>query len=131
MPGNMATEGQTEKLAEECIKFKLLKPLVAEEKIEVKSSLKKAKKKDADKEADKMDAKMAAFMNKKASVPSPEVRHEKGNNFDQDINLPLTIIVGGNHLLEDTTLRLTMGKKYGLVGRNGIGKTCLIDGISR
>jgi len=131
MPGNMATEGQTEKLAEECIKFKLLKPLVAEEKIEVKSSLKKAKKKDADKEADKMDAKMAAFMNKKASVPSPEVRHEKGNNFDQDINLPLTIIVGGNHLLEDTTLRLTMGKKYGLVGRNGIGKTCLINAISR
>lgn len=78
-----------------------------------------------------MDAKMAAYMEKKASVPSPEVRHEKGNNFDQDINLPITIIVGGNHLMEDTTLKLTQGRKYGLVGRNGIGKTCLIDAISR
>jgi ATPase subunit of ABC transporter with duplicated ATPase domains len=58
------------------------------------------------------------------------VRHEKGNNFNQDINLPLTIIVGGQHLLEDTTLRLTQGHRYGLVGRNGIGKTCLIDAIS-
>ena len=44
--------------------------------------------------------------------------------------MPLTIIVGGQHLLEDTTLRLTQGRKYGLVGRNGIGKTCLIDAIS-
>ena len=58
------------------------------------------------------------------------MRHEKGNNFDQDINLPIDIIVGGNHLMEDTTLKLTMGTRYGLVGRNGIGKTCLIDAIS-
>ncbi len=63
-------------------------------------------------------------------MPPPEVRHEKGNNFNQDINLPLTIIVGGQHLLEDTTLRLTQGHRNGLVGRNGIGKTCLIDAIS-
>lgn len=74
---------------------------------------------------------MAEYLDKKASVPPPEVRHEKGDNFIQDINLPLTIIVGGNHLLEDTTLRLVQGTKYGLVGRNGIGKTCLIDAISR
>lgn len=59
------------------------------------------------------------------------MRHEKGNNFNQDINLPLTIIVGGNHLMEDATLKLTQGTKYGLCGRNGIGKTCLIDAISR
>jgi hypothetical protein len=42
-----------------------------------------------------MDAKMAAFMDKKASIPPPQVRHEKGNNFTQDINLPVTLIVGG------------------------------------
>jgi len=28
-------------------------------------------------------------------------------------------------------LKLVRGKKYGLVGRNGIGKTCLINSISR
>ena len=74
---------------------------------------------------------MAEFMEHKGSVPSPEVRHEKGNNFKTDIMLPLSINVGSLHLLEDTTLKLTQGLKYGLVGRNGIGKTCLIDAISR
>ena len=73
---------------------------------------------------------MAEYMNKKNNIPSPEVRHEKGDNFKCDIIVPLTIIVGGQHLIEDTTLRLTQGTKYGLVGRNGIGKTCLIDAIS-
>jgi ABC-type multidrug transport system ATPase subunit len=73
---------------------------------------------------------MAEYMEKKNNIPSPEVRHEKGDNFKCDIIVPLTIIVGGQHLIEDTTLRLTQGTKYGLVGRNGIGKTCLIDAIS-
>ncbi len=78
-----------------------------------------------------MDAKMAGFLEKKASIPAPEVRHEKGNNFVQDINLNFTLIVGGQHLMEDANLRLVQGRKYGLVGRNGIGKTQLIDAISR
>jgi len=39
--------------------------------------------------------------------------------------------VGGKALLEGATLKLTKGRKYGLVGRNGIGKTCLINAISR
>ena len=48
-----------------------------------------------------MDAKMAAFMNKKASVPSPEVRHEKGHNFKLDILVNgVTIVVGGKTLCD-------------------------------
>lgn len=35
------------------------------------------------------------------------------------------------HLLEDAALKFVKGRKYGLVGRNGIGKTCLINAISR
>jgi ATPase subunit of ABC transporter with duplicated ATPase domains len=42
-----------------------------------------------------------------------------------------SIIVGGKTLLESATLKLVRGRKYGLVGRNGIGKTCLINAISR
>jgi ATP-binding cassette, subfamily F, member 3 len=32
-------------------------------------------------------------------------------------------------LLEDAQIRLVQGKKYGLVGRNGIGKTTLINAM--
>jgi len=60
------------------------------------------------------------------------VRHEKGYGFNKDINITgVTIIEGGKALLEDATLKLTKGRKYGLVGRNGIGKTSLINAISR
>jgi ATP-binding cassette subfamily F protein 3 len=41
------------------------------------------------------------------------------------------MIVGGKPLLDGATLKLVRGKKYGLVGRNGIGKTCLINAISK
>lgn len=43
----------------------------------------------------------------------------------------MTLIVGGKALLDGAQLKLVRGKKYGLVGRNGIGKTCLINAISR
>ena len=43
----------------------------------------------------------------------------------------LTLIIGGKTLLEQAQLKLVQGRKYGLVGRNGIGKTTLINGITR
>jgi ATPase subunit of ABC transporter with duplicated ATPase domains len=43
----------------------------------------------------------------------------------------LNIIVGGKTLLEDTQLKMTFGRKYGLIGRNGIGKTCLMNALAR
>jgi ATP-binding cassette subfamily F protein 3 len=71
-------------------------------------------------------------MDHKNKVPPPEVSHDKTAIFNQDINIPqVTLIVGGKNLLDQAQLRLTRGKKYGLVGRNGIGKTCLINAISR
>ena len=89
-------------------------------------------KKAKEQQADALDKKIAEFMEHKHKVPPPEVRHDKGNNFKQDIMIPnITLIVGGKALLEGATLRLVRGKKYGLVGRNGIGKTCLINAISR
>lgn len=43
----------------------------------------------------------------------------------------ISVIVGGRALLEDTQLKLAYGRKYGLVGRNGIGKTCLMNSLAR
>jgi ATP-binding cassette, subfamily F, member 3 len=94
------------------------------------SSLEKSRAKKAAAEELDMNRKLAEFNQKKDKVPPPTVRHNKGKNFKTDINLPVNIIVGGNHLIEDTDLQLVQGCKYGLIGRNGIGKTCLIDAIS-
>lgn len=81
---------------------------------------------------DALDKKIAEFSAHKQRIPKPEVRHEMGEGFKKDINVSgVTIIVGGKTLLDNATMRFVKGKKYGLVGRNGIGKTCLINAISR
>lgn len=40
-------------------------------------------------------------------------------------------MIGGKTLLDTTNLKLAYGRKYGLVGRNGIGKTCLMNSLAR
>lgn len=81
---------------------------------------------------DALDKKIAEFMSYKHRIPKPEVRHDKGEGFKKDILVNgVTIIVGGKTLLEGAQLKFVKGRKYGLVGRNGIGKTCLINAISR
>lgn len=68
----------------------------------------------------------------KEKVPPPRVIHDKSDNSKADIYLPkVTLVAGGKALLDTATLRLTRGRKYGLVGRNGIGKTTLINAMCR
>ena len=68
----------------------------------------------------------------KKKVPIPTVVHDKTDNFKSDIIIPnLMLIAGGKTLLDVATLKIVQGRKYGLVGRNGIGKTTLINAISR
>lgn len=84
------------------------------------------------KNKDALDKKISEFMRHKGKIPPPQVKHDKGTSFNKDIMIPnVTIIVGGKTLLESSILKLVRGRKYGLVGRNGIGKTCLINAISR
>jgi len=50
-----------------------------------------------------------------------------GNNREKDIHVNnFTITFGGQILLEDADLRIVYGRRYGLIGRNGIGKTTLL-----
>lgn len=68
----------------------------------------------------------------KEKVPPPRVMHDKSNLCRNDIYLPnVSVIAGGKHLLEKAILKLVRGRKYGLVGRNGIGKTTLINAMCR
>lgn len=51
----------------------------------------------------------------------------------KDVILPnVSIYVGGGRMLFDsTTVKIVGGRKYGLIGRNGVGKTTLLKHISR
>lgn len=50
-----------------------------------------------------------------------------GNNHERDIQVNnVTIMYSGRILLENADLRLVYGRRYGLIGRNGIGKTTLL-----
>ena len=41
------------------------------------------------------------------------------------------VSIGGKRILSDTTLTLAFGRRYGLVGQNGIGKSTLLRALSR
>ncbi|KAI9814492.1 MAG: hypothetical protein M1832_005898 [Thelocarpon impressellum] len=50
----------------------------------------------------------------------------------KDIKLDgLDVSIGGLRILSDTTLTLAYGRRYGLVGQNGIGKSTLLRALSR
>jgi ATP-binding cassette subfamily F protein 3 len=50
----------------------------------------------------------------------------------KDIKLEgIDVTIGGLRILSDTTLTLAYGRRYGLVGQNGIGKSTLLRALSR
>ncbi|XP_047113590.1 ATP-binding cassette sub-family F member 3 [Schistocerca piceifrons] len=56
---------------------------------------------------------------------------DKGNNRTQDIRIENFDVAYGNRvLLQAADLTLAFGRRYGLVGRNGLGKTTLLRMIS-
>ncbi|KAJ0966724.1 hypothetical protein J5N97_023641 [Dioscorea zingiberensis] len=77
----------------------------------------------------------------KAGMPVVCVRHEgDGGSAAKDIHMEnFNISVGGRDLITDASVTLSFGRHYGLVGRNGTGKTSFlrhmamhaIDGIPR
>jgi ABC-type transport system involved in cytochrome bd biosynthesis fused ATPase/permease subunit len=80
----------------------------------------------------KVDHQIDQFIATKAKVPPPTVMHDKSELYNSDLYIPnVTIIAGHLVLIEETTLKFTRGRKYGLIGRNGTGKTTLINAICR
>lgn len=43
----------------------------------------------------------------------------------------IDVSIGGKRILSDTTLSMSFGRRYGLVGQNGIGKSTLLRALSR
>ena len=58
-------------------------------------------------------------------------RAREGSGNNNLILENLTLAIAGKTLLEATNLKLVFGGKYGLVGRNGIGKTCFMNALAR
>ena len=56
----------------------------------------------------------------------------KNRTANQDIELPdITMYAGRSELLTNATLKLVYGTKYGLIGRNGVGKSTLLHHLSQ
>ena len=90
------------------------------------------KTKEEERAQDALDKKIEEFIQHKKHIPPPIVIHDKPDPFKADILINnLTLIIGGKTLLDQAQLKLVQGRKYGLVGRNGIGKTTLINAITR
>ena len=55
-----------------------------------------------------------------------------GTNKTKDITMDnIDVSIGGLRILTDTNLTLAHGHRYGLVGKNGIGKSTLLRALSR
>lgn len=59
----------------------------------------------------------------------PDAIRNKTRNLDIEVN-DVTMYAGGQELLYNTTVKLVHGVNYGLVGRNGVGKSTLLRNLS-
>ncbi|CAK76066.1 unnamed protein product, partial (macronuclear) [Paramecium tetraurelia] len=122
----------------EIIKFEdLFKEQVAtntNEQIQKKDRKEKLRQKEDIKAQEAYEKHIKTIKDQKTHIPPARVRHSKADQDGKKLDIvidKLSIIVGGRALLEDTSLQLIYGQKYGLVGRNGIGKTCLMNALAR
>ena len=69
---------------------------------------------------------------KMLAMSDVEINHDRNESHKVDINIPaFTIHIGGKTLLEDANLKISFGRRYVLIGRNGVGKTTLLNHIAR
>lgn len=65
-------------------------------------------------------------------LPEVQVKHNVDGNYSKNIKVDSFLLeIGGKILLEDAKLILSTGHRYGLIGKNGIGKTTLLYAIAR
>lgn len=101
------------------------------------SKWKKKEKGGVDKEAAKamlnFEKHLKEIEQKKKDLPPVQIKRiREGTGKNNDLILEnISLVVAGKTLLDQTNLKLAYGRKYGLVGRNGIGKTCLMNALAR
>ncbi|KAJ3124745.1 hypothetical protein HK098_000891 [Nowakowskiella sp. JEL0407] len=75
----------------------------------------------------------SSFLNEPEIIVTTQVSRYYSETFDADtieLDLPgVSITINGKDLLAEARLRLKTGYKYGLIGRNGVGKSTLLRAI--
>ena len=65
-------------------------------------------------------------------LPPVKLLHDKEGNYSLEIKVDnFTLEVSGKVLIENGSILLASGRKYGLIGQNGIGKTTLMYALAR
>jgi ATP-binding cassette subfamily F protein 3 len=88
------------------------------------------------KEREALLKKVEAWENQRRPAPTPARRHLKlGDNALAKVTDVIidsfSVSVAGRPLIEDSPLKLVVGHRYGLCGRNGIGKTVFLTALAR
>jgi ATP-binding cassette subfamily F protein 3 len=83
--------------------------------------------KDQRKWLEELESKFVGDDDNNEQISSMVLPDFSGKSREKDIQVNnFRITYGGNILLDEADLRLVYGRRYGLIGRNGIGKTTLL-----
>ena len=97
-----------------------------------KEKTQKRKLKEKQKLQYKMDQTLKEIEKMSKRLPPVQVQHNKGGSYSLDIKVEnFTLEVSGKVLVENQQLLLASGRKYGLIGQNGTGKTTLMYALAR
>ena len=67
----------------------------------------------------------------KSKVPDLIIHHDRNESHKVDVFCNnVTISIGGVVICEDAELKFNYGRRYVLIGRNGLGKTTLLNAIA-
>ena len=81
---------------------------------------------------DAMKKHMDEIKKMKENMTEIYIHHNRDESHKVDISVPnFTISIGGKTLIDDASLKINFGRRYVLIGRNGIGKTTLLNQIAR
>lgn len=93
----------------------------------------KQRKADQQNENDFVDDDISAWAERKAEDKTWGGRGYGGRGVRGDVNTPsnihltnVTLAFAGNELLQNSTIQINGGHRYGLIGRNGVGKSTLL-----
>jgi ATP-binding cassette subfamily F protein 3 len=68
----------------------------------------------------------------RAAVPDLVIHHDRDESYKVDLNLEnVTISIGNKVICQDANIKINYGRRYVLIGRNGLGKTTLLNNIAR